>query len=238
MGMIECGAWSPGVACDGGPGEPVALRESAEAGGRDPGDRRAEGGGDVQAGHPPGLRRAEAAGLEGGDPGRVRGAGRGRGQARAGPAVAVRQVEQAAATINGEVRPSTSALRPEVATLVADRREALGRGRQPGRAAHPVRAGAGPGAGRPAGARVAPARPGRWPSATAGPSATWPPGTSAATTPWRPTRLEATLEAVDDGLGPGPAPGDDPGRGAGRRGVDGLRRVVHLRPARRTGSTG
>jgi hypothetical protein len=35
----------------------------------------------------------------------------------------VRQVEQAAATINGEVRPSSSALRPEVALLVAERLE-------------------------------------------------------------------------------------------------------------------
>ena len=35
-----------------------------------------------------------------------------------------RQVEGAAAAINGEVRPSSSALRPEVATLVADRRDA------------------------------------------------------------------------------------------------------------------
>ena len=41
------------------------------------------------------------------------------------PRRSVRQVEQAAATINGEVRPSTSALRAEVATLVADRRESL-----------------------------------------------------------------------------------------------------------------
>ena len=41
------------------------------------------------------------------------------------PRRSVRQVDQAAATINGEVRPSTSALRAEVATLVADRREAL-----------------------------------------------------------------------------------------------------------------
>jgi hypothetical protein len=38
------------------------------------------------------------------------------------PRRSVRQVEQAAATINGEVRPSTSALRPEVTTLIADRR--------------------------------------------------------------------------------------------------------------------
>jgi hypothetical protein len=44
---------------------------------------------------------------------------------RGQPRRAVRQVEKAAATINGEVRPSTSALRAEAATLVADRREAL-----------------------------------------------------------------------------------------------------------------
>ncbi|WP_435010837.1 hypothetical protein P12x_002123 [Tundrisphaera lichenicola] len=37
--------------------------------------------------------------------------------------VAVRQVLQAGATINGEVRPSSSALRPELSTLVASRRE-------------------------------------------------------------------------------------------------------------------
>ena len=39
------------------------------------------------------------------------------------PRKAVRQVEQAAATINGEVRPSASALRPEAALLIAERRE-------------------------------------------------------------------------------------------------------------------
>jgi hypothetical protein len=39
------------------------------------------------------------------------------------PRRAFRQVEAAAATINGEVRPSSSTLRVEVATLVADRRE-------------------------------------------------------------------------------------------------------------------
>ncbi len=39
------------------------------------------------------------------------------------PRRSIRQVEQAAATINGEVRPSASALRPEVALLVAERRE-------------------------------------------------------------------------------------------------------------------
>ena len=37
--------------------------------------------------------------------------------------VSVRQVGQASATINGEVRPSSSALRPELSTLVASRRE-------------------------------------------------------------------------------------------------------------------
>ncbi len=39
------------------------------------------------------------------------------------PRRTIRQVEQAAAAINGEVRPSASALRPEVALMVADRRE-------------------------------------------------------------------------------------------------------------------
>jgi hypothetical protein len=40
------------------------------------------------------------------------------------PRQAVRQVIQAAATINGEVRPLSSTLRPEVMTLVAERRDA------------------------------------------------------------------------------------------------------------------
>ena len=39
------------------------------------------------------------------------------------PRRAVRHVDQAAATINGEVRPSSSALRGEVSTLVAERRD-------------------------------------------------------------------------------------------------------------------
>jgi hypothetical protein len=41
------------------------------------------------------------------------------------PRRSIRQVDRAGATINGEVRPSTSALRPEVSTLVAARRDAL-----------------------------------------------------------------------------------------------------------------
>jgi hypothetical protein len=40
------------------------------------------------------------------------------------PRRSIRQVEGAAATINGEVRPSTSALRADYTTLVAERREA------------------------------------------------------------------------------------------------------------------
>ena len=43
--------------------------------------------------------------------------------AKGQPSRSVRQVERAAAAINGEVRPYNSALRAEVATLVADRRE-------------------------------------------------------------------------------------------------------------------
>ena len=44
--------------------------------------------------------------------------------AKGAPRRGFRQVETASATINGEVRPSSSTLRPELATLVADRREA------------------------------------------------------------------------------------------------------------------
>ena len=48
------------------------------------------------------------------------------------PRRAFRQVEGAAATINGEVRPSSSVLRPEVATLVADAPRGVGRDRAVG----------------------------------------------------------------------------------------------------------
>ena len=39
------------------------------------------------------------------------------------PRLAVRQVSRAGATINGEVRPSSSSLRPEMTTLVAERKD-------------------------------------------------------------------------------------------------------------------
>ena len=119
--------------------------------------------------------------------------------------------------------------------LVADRREgARVAVVSLGGPAHPVGAGAGPGPGRPPGAPLAPAdearrrrrsldrrRPGR-----PEPERLRRPGDE---------RLEATLESVDEAR-PGSGSWDDPGRGAGGRGLDGLRRVVHLRPEGEAGS--
>ena len=73
-------------------------------------------------------------------------------RSRGGSLKVVRHVVQAAAAINGEVRPTAASLRPEVALLVAEKRD---RGwpvdrLQSGRAALLVRAGARAGGGRPA----------------------------------------------------------------------------------------
>ena len=72
-----------------------------------------------------------------------------RPQTRAGPAEAIRWVTQAASAINGEVRPTSSLLRPELSLLVAERDgRPRGRGRgQPGRTPDPARARARAGAG-------------------------------------------------------------------------------------------
>ena len=70
-------------------------------------------------------------------------------QARSSKRKAIRWVSQAAAAINGEVRPTSSLLRPELSLLVARaRRRPRGRRRgEPGRTPDPIRARARGGAG-------------------------------------------------------------------------------------------
>ena len=153
------------------------------------------------------------------------------------PRRSVRQVERAAATINGEVRPYTSALRPDVATLVADRREGSVSVVSPGGPLTRSELELVQGPGDPLALRSL------LPYEPVAVGDRWTVGDLAARNlsgydALASNALEATLESADDVDGPGPAPGDDPGGGPRRRGLDGLRGVAHLRPQGEPGRAG
>ena len=222
-------AWSSWRSRDGAAGDRVALREVGRPGEATRVVGRAEGRGDVQAGRAPGRAGAEAAGPEGRDPPRVRRAGRGRSTAGGCPGGRSGRSSRPPPTINGEVRPSASALRAELATLVAERREGVVEVVSPGGPLTRSELELVQGPGDPlALASLLPDRP-------VAVGDRWTVGDLAARNlsgydALAANALEATLEALDDASARVRLLGHDPGRGAGRRGVDGLRRVVHLRP--------
>ena len=160
--------------------------------------------------------------------------------ARARPRKVVRHVIQAAAALNGEIRPRATSLRPEVSLLVAERRRAgwSGRGGQPGRSPDPVRARAGGGRGRSAGPDGPPALGARWRRADPGGSASGAAMGISGYDRSRATTLDATLEFFDQGRGPWSESGADRGLVPGGRGPDDLRRRSWVRPADAAGSTG
>ena len=207
-----------------GPGAPPRVAKPGEV---EPGDRRAEGEGSFKPASLPGSPEAKPLAikvetrLEFVE--RVESA-----DARGAPRRTFRQVEVAAATINGEVRPRPRRSGPT--SLRWSPSVAIGLGRRSSPAGPLTRSELdlvqGPGdplalASLLPSKSVADRRPlaDRRPRRQESQRLRRPGDQRPRSDPGDPRRL----------LGPDSAPGDDPGSGAGRRGVDGLRRLVHLR---------
>jgi len=122
MGLIGVGTAVLTLAAMGGPADRVALREESRPGDATRATIGLKAEGSFRPATLPGSPEPKPLALK--VETRLEFEERVESVERGGqPRRSVRQVGQAGATINGEVRPSASALRPEVASLVASRRE-------------------------------------------------------------------------------------------------------------------